>query len=60
MIWLLTLFLLVDGQGFAQPVGVLISESACRLAGAGMAQAMMAGTPGTLVTFSCDVQGGVS
>lgn len=60
MIWVLTLFLVVNGQGAAQPVEVLITESACRLAGAGMAQAMMAATPGAQVLWRCDAQGVMS
>jgi hypothetical protein len=53
MIWILTLFVTFQGQSAAQPVGAMIAPAACRLAGASMAQAMMQGTPGAVVTFTC-------
>lgn len=54
MTWLLTLiFITPDGQSAAHPTGLMISQDACNVAGAGMEIVLQAANPGLDVAWTC-------
>lgn len=53
MTWLLILNLTFAGQTMHQPVGLMLDERACVIAGAGMAAILENANPGLVVTVSC-------
>lgn len=53
MDWLLILTMTISGQTIHQPVGLMINERACVIAGAGMAAILESANPGLTVTIAC-------